>query len=104
MENLSQAFLTTKQAADSLGLTDQAIRRAIWEKRILAQKVGRLGYLISKADFNRFRDARNRKGRTDEQLIESHQRYWRRNEARLKLKHKNMDDFVLSQMKRKGDD
>lgn len=53
----SEQWLSTGQAADRLGVTCRAIRKAIAEARLPAAKVGR-NYRISREDLEHYRAAR----------------------------------------------
>lgn len=51
-------LIDVKEAAKFIGITEQGIRKAIKEKRLLATKYGN-SYAIKKLDVCRFRNKRN---------------------------------------------
>ncbi len=56
-EPQSGLWLTSAQAADLLGLTDRAVRLAIYEERLQAERVGGR-WVIHREDLEHFRAAR----------------------------------------------
>ncbi|WP_420835150.1 helix-turn-helix domain-containing protein [Williamsia herbipolensis] len=50
-------WIGTRQAADLLGISDRAVRKAIVEKRLAATSIGQ-GYRVRREDVEHYRSAR----------------------------------------------